>query len=128
METYALFKHSHLLFAVISISLFVFRATLKFRGSQLLETKVLKISPHINDTLLLASGITLAVLAGFSPMAQPWLATKIILLIVYIGLGTVVIKKQLSGSARAAVFVAALVCFAAIGSSAVSKAGPFGLF
>ena len=94
----------------------------------MLEKKVLKISPHVNDTLLLASGITLAVLAGFSPMAQPWLATKIVLLIVYIGLGTIVIKRAMSNSARAAVFVAALVCFAAIGSSAVTKAGPFGLF
>ncbi|WP_298633971.1 SirB2 family protein [uncultured Umboniibacter sp.] len=128
METYTLFKHSHLLFAVISISLFIFRAALKFRGSSMLEKKVLKISPHVNDTLLLASGITLAVLAGFSPMAQPWLATKIVLLIVYIGLGTIVIKREMSNSARAAVFVAALVCFAAIGSSAVSKAGPFGLY
>ena len=128
METYAMLKHSHMLFAVISISLFIFRAGLKFSDANLLQHKVLKITPHINDTLLLATGLTMAMIAGLSPGDNPWLATKLVLLVVYIVLGFMVIKRAMPVWTRGTLFVIALICFAAIGSSAVSKTGPFGLY
>ena len=53
---YAAFKHLHVLFVLISISLFLFRFVLLLLDSPLLKKKWLKIVPHVNDTLLLCGG------------------------------------------------------------------------
>jgi uncharacterized membrane protein SirB2 len=56
--------------------------------------KLLKIIPHINDTFLLVTGISLAYLANFNPVEQPWLMAKIIALVLYIVFGMVALKKS----------------------------------
>jgi len=89
---YMALKHSHMLLAFLTISLFWFRVILKFQTSTLLSHKVLKITPHVIDTMLLIAGISLAVTTGFSPSNSPWLATKIGALIVYILMGTITLK------------------------------------
>jgi len=115
---YAALKHSHMLFITISILMFQYRYFLKFRRKSI--GKSLKILPHINDTLLLITGITLAVKAGFDPMQQPWLMAKIIALIVYIGLGTVAMKA--SGIKSISAYVLATLTFAFIVMTALYKA------
>ena len=80
-ELYPAIKHLHMLFAMVSLFGFLVRSGLKFSGSALLDKKLVKILPHVNDTLLLVCGILLAVIGGFNPFTQLWLLAKILLLV-----------------------------------------------
>lgn len=83
-------KYFHITFVVISIVLFQYRFLLKILNKPL--AKPLKIIPHINDTILLITGISLAVIAGFNPFNHNWLLAKIIALLLYIGFGMLALK------------------------------------
>ena len=84
-------------------------------------------APHVNDTLLLAARVGMAVVGGFNPLTTPWLATKLVLLLAYIGLGTLALKRGKTPQQRAIAFVLALAALAAIVHVALSKAGLVGL-
>ena len=89
---YAGLKHSHMLFITISIVLFQLRFILKSFNKPI--AKPLKIIPHINDTLLLITGIALAYQGNINPMEHNWLLAKIIALFLYIGFGTLALKSD----------------------------------
>lgn len=93
MEYMAL-KHSHMLFAVLSIVLFYVRAFARIKAMPLAKNKVLFIGSHSIDTLLLATAIGLAVMLGMSPHNQPWLAEKILLVVGYIITGVILSKQK----------------------------------
>ena len=93
---YSAFKHSHVVFVVLSILLFEYRFILKMIKKPI--SKTLSIVPHINDTLLLITGISLVFITGFSPLQHPWLATKLVALVFYIGFGMVALKANGSKS------------------------------
>ncbi len=76
---------------------------------------------HANDTVLLGSALALAVAAGFSPFNSPWLLVKILGLLVYIGLGTLVLREQAMKGVRMGAFLLALMVFGFIVSVALSK-------
>jgi uncharacterized membrane protein SirB2 len=109
-------KHLHILTVVISISLFILRGWWRFTTPQRLQARWIKIAPHSNDTLLLAAALGMLFAGGINPIDTPWLIGKIILLLAYIGLGSIAIKR---GSKPA--FAAALACFGWIVFMAVSK-------
>lgn len=106
---YAGLKHSHMLFITVSIILFQLRYFLKMRNKPLHKT--LKILPHINDTLLLVTGVSMAYIAGINPMVHPWLAAKIIALLLYIVLGMVALKATASKSVIAYLLATATFVF-----------------
>ena len=80
-------KHIHITLVVISIGGFVLRYLGKRLGADFVDRRSVKVVPHIVDTLLLASGITLAWLYRLSPLEAPWLLAKLGLIVVYILLG-----------------------------------------
>jgi uncharacterized membrane protein SirB2 len=94
MNAYLILKPLHVSFVLVSYSLFLLRGIWMLRASPRLQRRWVRVLPHVNDTLLLASGITLAVLTHQSPGSHPWLAAKIAALLVYIGLGTVALKRR----------------------------------
>ena len=114
---YAAFKHSHMLFIVISILLFEYRFLLKVLKKP--TGKVLKIVPHVNDTLLLLTGISLAFVTGFNPLDHTWLLAKIIVLFLYIGFGMLALKS--SGLKSWVGFFLANAAFAFIMLTAIRK-------
>lgn len=116
----ALIKQLHMLFAFISLLGFVTRGVWMLRESPLLRQRWAKILPHVNDTLLLVSAISLAALMGLSPGAHPWLMAKIIALFVYIGLGVLAFRHPRK-PVRVLAWLAALVVFMYIVSVAFSK-------
>jgi len=89
---YLAIKYFHVFFVSISFILFQYRFLLKSLNKPIV--KPLRIIPHINDTFLLISAITLIVITGFNPLNQPWLLAKIVALFIYIGFGTVALKKK----------------------------------
>lgn len=120
-------KTIHVLSATISIIGFFIRGVLMMRESPLMHTRWIKVIPHFVDTALLLSAIWLAVDLGFSPANSPWLAAKIIALLVYIGLGFVALRLGKTKQIRIVAWFAALVVFAYIVLVAINKSPlPFG--
>lgn len=62
------------------------------------------------DTALLVAGCTLWWLLQLHPVQDPWLGTKLVLLPVYVVLGSLALKRAPSRAAKAAFYVAALAC------------------
>ncbi len=108
---YSLVKHLHLATVAVSLALFVLRGIWMIVESARLHARWVRIVPHVNDTLLLASGIGLALLIGQYPLADGWLTAKLVALIVYIGLGTVALKRGRTRGTRIAAWLAALAVF-----------------
>ncbi len=116
-----LVKAIHVACALLSIFGFTVRGILMMRNSAILQMRLIKIAPHIIDTLLLASAIWLAVQYGLSPGENPWLLAKIIALLVYIILGTVALKRGKTKQIRIIAWLAALLVFAYIVAVAATK-------
>jgi uncharacterized membrane protein SirB2 len=112
MIDYALLKHIHVATVVITFVLFVTRGIWMLVESPRLQAKWVKILPHVNDALLLASGIGLAVLLGQYPFVNGWLTAKLLALLAYIVLGAVALKRGKTKSIRTTAFVMALAVFA----------------
>ena len=104
-------KLLHVTFAVLSISGFLLRGFWAVTGHRNLHHRVTRVAPHVNDTLLLISGVWLAVATGQSPFEHTWLATKLVALLVYIGLGFAALRFARSTPARMAWILAALCVY-----------------
>ncbi len=99
MNSYIIAKNLHVASVVVSVALFLLRGVWVFRGSQfrgtpLAGTALARVLPHVVDTVLLGSAIWLAVILAQYPLQQPWLTAKVAGLLVYIGLGTVALKRK----------------------------------
>lgn len=105
-------KNLHLATIAVTLALFVLRGVWMMRESSRLEARWVRIVPHINDTLLLASGIGLAMLIGQYPLVHGWLTAKFFALIAYIVLGTIALKRGRTRGERIAAWIAALAVFA----------------
>lgn len=114
---YYLIKHIHMTAAGLSLLLFVVRAYWSVTESALLQKKIVKILPHVIDTVLLTAGIILAAMIG---PEQPWILAKIVLLLLYIGVGTIAIKRGRTPLQRAIAAVAAVALFIYIVGVAIS--------
>ena len=114
-------KHFHRGCAAVSASLLLRRGVWMLRASTLLQQRWVRVAPHVVDTLLLVSAITLAVWSGQYPFAQGWLTAKLLALIGYIALGTIALKRGRTRAVRGAAFVGALALFAYIVAVAVTK-------
>jgi CDP-diglyceride synthetase len=64
---YLALKHIHLTFVALSLLAFFVRGLWVFMNSSMLSKKWVKILPHIISTILLVSGIVLAVHLSMSP-------------------------------------------------------------
>lgn len=123
---YLMLKHLHMTMAALSFAGFFIRGLWMWRQSPLLHKKLVKILPHIVDTLLLVSALALAGLLRYSPGDHPWLMTKIVFLVVYIILGVIAFRNS-NPALRKCSWLAALVVFIYIVSVAISK-NPLGFF
>src|SRR5665811_1781914 len=111
MAYYSLIKNLHLTTIALSLTLFVLRGAWMIAASPLLQARWVRIVPHVIDTLLLASGIGLAVLIQQYPLVHGWLTAKLLALILYIGLGTLALKRGKTRGQRIAAWIAALLVF-----------------
>jgi len=108
---YLILKNLHLPTIAIPLTLFVLRGIWMMAGSPLLQARWVRIVPHVNDSLLLASGIGLAVLIRQYPLTHGWLTAKFFALIAYIVLGTIALKRGRTRGQRISAWFAALLVF-----------------
>lgn len=119
--SYLAIKHLHVTCVVLSGLGFSLRGFWMLKGSPLLQTRLAKTVPHVVDTTLLGSALTLAYLSGQYPFVQPWLTAKVFGLLAYIVLGSLALKRGRTPRARLGFFVAALLTFAYIVGVALTR-------
>ena len=119
--SYAALKMIHVTSVIISYLLFSLRSMWMMRGSAALQQRWVKITPHVVDTVLLVSAITLAIRIQQDPIHDPWLSAKIVGLLVYIGLGMMALKFGKTRKTRISAWIAAQAVFLYIVLVALTK-------
>jgi len=100
--------------AALSIAGFAARGALMLADSPWLRARVVRVAPHVVDTLLLASAVWLAWFLGQIPFVHAWLTAKVLALLAYIVLGALALRRGKTKRVRAAAFAAALAVAAYI--------------
>jgi len=108
-------KTLHLALVILSISFFVVRFVALQRNAGLMQQRWIRVAPHMIDTLLLASGIALAVGFHISPLRSHWLLAKLVFIVGYILLGVLAFRTKNPRQAVAfAILALALILGAAL--------------
>jgi uncharacterized membrane protein SirB2 len=126
-EYYLLLRHVHIGCAVISVALFVLRGALMLAESPWQRTVVLRYLPHAVDTALLTSALMLTTVVHQYPFADAWLTAKAVLLVAYVVLGNVALRRGPTKALRIAALAGALLVVAFLVSVARAHhpLGPF---
>lgn len=119
--SYLAIKHLHMTCAALSGSFFLVRGIWMLRDSALLKQRWVGIAPHVVDTVLLGSALTMVVWSGQYPFVQGWLTAKVLALVAYILLGAVALKRGRTKAVRTTAFIAALLVFAYIVKVALTR-------
>ena len=118
---YLLLKTIHVTCVAVTFVLFFGRGVLMLADSPLLKARFLRVAPHVNDTLLLGSALWMAVISRHNPLAESWLAAKLVALMVYIGAGMIALSHGRTRRSRVAAWIFALLVFAYIVSVALTR-------
>ncbi|HTJ55537.1 MAG TPA: SirB2 family protein [Nitrosospira sp.] len=119
--SYAALKMIHVTSVVVSYLLFSLRSMWMMRGSAVLQQRWVKITPHVVDTILLMSAITLAVQIQQDPINDSWLSAKVAGLLIYIGLGMTALRFAKTRKMRISAWIAAQAAFLYIVLVALTK-------
>ncbi|WP_119355037.1 SirB2 family protein [Azohydromonas sediminis] len=114
IEAYPTLRHAHIVLVTLSGTLFALRAAGVLAGARWPLTPGPRFAAMGIDTLLLAAGVTLWITLGLNPLRETWLGAKLVLLVVYVGLGTMALRRARGTGTRLAWTAAALACFGAM--------------
>ena len=107
-EFYFQLRALHIGCAIATIALFSLRGGLMLADSPLLANPVVRWMPVVVDTVLLTSALILTTIVHQYPFTTAWLTTKVLLLVAYIVLGSIALKRGRTKAIRVAAFLAAL--------------------
>ena len=116
---YLTLKHLHITCVIISGLGFFLRGVGAMLDSPLIRRRWVRTVPHVVDTVLLASAISMAVLTAQYPFVQSWLTAKVLALLVYILFGVMALRQGGNRRWRAVFFAAALATYVYIVSVAL---------
>lgn len=111
IEHYFTLRQVHIGFVAASGTLFALRAFATLGGARWPRALPTRVASWIVDTGLLGAGALLWATLQIHPLLQTWLGAKLLLLSVYIGLGTMALRPARTPAARLAWTLAALGCF-----------------
>jgi uncharacterized membrane protein SirB2 len=113
--------------AALSITFFAFFGVWMLQNREILQHPLVKVLPHIIDTILLLSALTLTVLIDRDPFIDHWLAAKFFAVVGYIILGAIALKQGRTRRIRAFALGGAMLAFGYIVSVAYFH-DPRGIF
>ena len=125
-ELYPLARTAHISLVIISGALFAVRGVAVLLGARWAMVPPLRRLSYTIDTGLLSAALLLLVILNLNPFAVPWLATKIALLLTYIVLGSLALKRARTPRLRLVSLAAAFVCYGMMLSIALAH-HPLGL-
>jgi uncharacterized membrane protein SirB2 len=111
IEFYLQIKSVHVAMVIASGLLFALRGAAVLAGARWAMAAPLRYLSYTIDTSLLTAALMLLTALKLNPFTVPWLAVKLGLLVVYVVLGSLALKRARSRRSRAAFYVAALATF-----------------
>lgn len=109
---YLQIKAVHIAAVLASGGLFALRGAGVLAGQRWAMAAPLRYLSYSIDTVLLTAALMLLTALKLNPFAVPWLSVKLALLLVYVVLGTLALKRASTRRGRALCYAAALGCFA----------------
>jgi uncharacterized membrane protein SirB2 len=127
IELYPTIRLLHIAAVAVSGGLFFIRGLGRAADASWAMAAPLRYASYAIDTVLLGAAIALSVIIQQYPFVHGWLTAKVVLLVVYIGLGTFALKRGRTRMIRLVCWLAALCVFALILSIARhhNALGPF---
>jgi uncharacterized membrane protein SirB2 len=131
IDGYTAVRQLHLLLVTASVGLFAVRGGALLVGQRWPMGRRWRVASVLIDTLLLGAGAGLWWMLALNPLRDAWLGSKLLFLLLYIGLGWVALRRAQRPGGRGEAFIAwtaALACAAFMVSVARlhSPAGIFG--
>jgi len=106
---YLQLRHAHITFAILSVAIFTLRGALMLVKSPHVHSPWLKYSSYSVDTLLLTAALMLTTVIHQYPFQTGWLTMKVALLVLYVVLGSIALKRGRTHTIRVGALVAALL-------------------
>lgn len=119
--SYLALKHLHVTCVVLSGLGFCLRGWWMLTESPMRQHRLTRIVPHLVDSLLLGSALTMAWLSGQYPFVNGWLTAKFFGLLSYILLGMMALKRGRTLAIRRRYFGLALLAYVYIVSVALTR-------
>ena len=120
-EFYVSIKAYHIGLAVLSVTIFSLRGILMLAGNSTYKSRWFRLGTPLIDTVLLILGVSLAVTLGELVFKMPWFVEKMVLLVLYIVLGTMALKRLSNKRHKNIALVMALACAAGMFHAALTK-------
>lgn len=121
LEHYALVKALHVGAVALSGLLFLARALLVQAGATSLAFAApVRSASYVIDTVLLGAGVALAIALPAALFANHWLSVKLVLVVAYILLGSLALKRAPTARARVFCLLAAIATYLFIVGIAVA--------
>jgi uncharacterized membrane protein SirB2 len=114
IEYYLEIKTVHVYSALASGGLFLLRGLAVQLGAPWAMAAPLRYLSYAIDTVLLTAALMLATILRQYPFVHAWLTAKVVLLVVYVVLGSFALKRGRTKAVRAACWIGALLVFATI--------------
>lgn len=111
IELYPHVRWTHIGLVLASGVLFAARGVGVLVGARWSMVPTVRRLSYSMDTALLTAAFLLLFILDINPFAVAWLSTKIALLLVYIVLGTLALKRARTQAVRRLCFAAALLCY-----------------
>jgi uncharacterized membrane protein SirB2 len=119
---YLTLLHAHFTLALASAAVFIVRGALVLCGQAArANAAVVRYASYGIDTWLLAAALALLVMLRGAPLHASWLQLKLALLVVYIVLGTLALRRARQRWLRALCYCGALTALAGIFSLALTR-------
>jgi uncharacterized membrane protein SirB2 len=104
----------HIGCVAFSATLFTARGLMRIADLAIANHVALRWLSYVVDTGLLGAAILLTLIVHQYPLVNGWLTVKVILLLLYIALGSIALRYARTRMGRSVAFVAAIVTFAYI--------------
>lgn len=114
IEFYPQIKWVHVAAVIASGSLFFIRGIAVHAGARWPMAAPLRYLSYTIDTVLLTAALMLATVLHQYPFVHDWLTVKVVLLLVYVVLGSYALKRGKTRAVRIGCWLAALVVYVAI--------------
>ena len=92
-------------------ALFALRGLAVLQGQVWAMRRSVRLLSYSIDTALLGAALLLLAILGLNPLSTPWLLTKLALLLLYIVLGSLALKRARTALTRLASYLMALLCY-----------------
>ena len=111
VELHTAVRHVHVAAVVASGGLFLVRGLARGAGAGWAMAAPLRHLSYGVDTVLLVAALTSAAIVRQYPFVHGWLTAKVVLLVVYVVLGSLALKRGRTWAVRTGCLVAALLVY-----------------